>query len=143
MNAMVLFSDLDYQTPGGLTLEQMQRDRKQARPATSTLPGAVEQDAGIRNKMLLAGVSNQFSLSPKFSHFIMVQGSYVDFSNPFITNYERRFEKNFAIRTHLNYEEHWNKITAEWRLGFEGGSNSIMVRNYDNIKGIKKRLSKF
>ncbi|MDC8104836.1 TonB-dependent receptor [Chryseobacterium sp. PTM-20240506] len=143
MNAMVLFSDLDYQTPGGLTLEQMQRDRKQARPATSTLPGAVEQDAGIRNKMLLAGVSNQFSLSPKFSHFIMVQGSYVDFSNPFITNYERRFEKNFAIRTHLNYEEHWNKITAEWRLGFEGGSNSIMVRNYDNIKGIKKDFQNF
>jgi iron complex outermembrane receptor protein len=35
---MILYADLDYQTPGGLTLEQMQINRKQARPATKTVP---------------------------------------------------------------------------------------------------------
>ncbi|MBK1897519.1 TonB-dependent receptor [Chryseobacterium paridis] len=143
VNAMLLFSDLDYQTPGGLTLEQMQADRKQARPATSALPGAEEQNAGIRNKMILAGISHQISLSPKFSHFVMLQGSYVDFENPFITNYENRFERNFALRTHINYEDQWDRVTAEWRFGFEGGINSIVVKNYDNSKGAKGNPQNF
>lgn len=135
LHAMLLFSDLDYQTPGGLTLEQMQADRKQARPATATLPGAAEQDAGIRNKMVLAGISHEYNVNPQLSHFILVQGSYVDFENPFITNFENRFEKNFALRTHLNYEKNWNTISLAWRLGFEGGINDIIIKNYDNHGG--------
>ncbi|MBT2622707.1 TonB-dependent receptor [Chryseobacterium sp. ISL-6] len=135
LNTMLLFSDLDYQTPGGLTLEQMQVDRKQSRPATTTIPGASEQNAGIRNKMILAGISHQLELSPKLSHFMMLQGSYVDFENPFITNFENRFEQNFALRTHLNYTEHWDKVEMAWRFGFEGGINSILVKNYDNNMG--------
>ncbi|UZT99510.1 TonB-dependent receptor [Chryseobacterium fluminis] len=135
LKAMLLYTDLDYETPGGLTLEQMQADRKQARPATAALPGAKEQDAGIRNKMILAGLSHEFKISPEFSHFILVQGSYVDFENPFITNYENRFEKNFALRTHLNYEKNGNGFYLAYRLGFEGGMNDITVKNFDNNKG--------
>jgi len=135
LKAMLLYTDLDYETPGGLTLEQMQADRKQARPATAALPGAKEQDAGIRNKMILAGLSHEFKISPEFSHFILVQGSYVDFENPFITNFENRFEKNFALRTHLNYEKSRNGFYLAYRLGFEGGMNDITVKNFDNNKG--------
>ncbi|MEY8759591.1 TonB-dependent receptor [Chryseobacterium tongliaoense] len=135
LHAMLLFSDLNYQTPGGLTLEQMQIDRKQARPATATLPGAAEQNAGIRNRMILAGVSHEYNLNPQLSHFILIQGSYVDFENPFITNFENRFEKNFALRTHLNYEKNWRAISLAWRLGFESGINDILIKNYDNHGG--------
>ena len=137
LKAMLMYSDLDYQTPGGLTLEQMTSDRRQARPATKTVPGAQQQDAGIRNKMILAGLSNEFKITPEFSHFVMVQGSYVDFENPFITNFENRFEKNFALRTHFNYEKNWNSVSLAYRLGFEGGINDILVKNYDNNKGIE------
>lgn len=137
LKAMILLADLAYETPGGLTLEQMQADRKQARPATKTLPGAVEQSAGIRNKMILAGLSHDLKISPHFSHFLLVQGSYVDFENPFITNFENRFENNYALRTHLNYQQTWNNFDAEWRAGFEGGTNDISIRNFDNNKGIQ------
>ena len=137
LKAMILLSDLDYQTPGGLTLEQMQADRKQARPKTATLAGAGEQNAGIRNKMVLAGISHDFKILPDLSHFILLQGSYVDFENPFITNFENRFESNFALRTHLNYRQEWNAVSAEWRLGFEGGTNKIFVKNFDNNKGLE------
>ncbi|MEC3876001.1 TonB-dependent receptor [Chryseobacterium salviniae] len=135
LKAMILYADLDYQTPGGLTLEQMQVNRKQARPGTKTLPGAEEQNAGIRNKMILAGLSNEYHFSPDFSHFILIQGSYVDFENPFITNFENRFEKNFAMRTHLNFEKNWERISLEYRLGFEGGINDIFIKNFDNNRG--------
>ncbi|MDN5478205.1 MAG: TonB-dependent receptor plug domain-containing protein, partial [Chryseobacterium sp.] len=132
LKAMLMYTDLEYQIPGGLTLEQMQIDRKQARPGTPALPGAVVQNTGIRNKMVLAGISNEYNFSPNFSHFILIQGSYVDFENPFITNFENRFEKNFALRTHLNYEKNWNNISLAYRFGFEGGINDILVKNYDN-----------
>ncbi|GAA4158507.1 hypothetical protein GCM10022217_19830 [Chryseobacterium ginsenosidimutans] len=143
LKAMLLYSDLDYETPGGLTLEQMQANRKQARPSTATLPGAKEQNAGIQNKMILAGLSHEFYISPNFSHFILVQGSYVDFENPFITNFENRFEKNFALRTHFNYEKNWNKIALAYRFGFEGGINDILIKNYDNNKGIEGNPQNF
>jgi iron complex outermembrane receptor protein len=141
--AMISYTDLNYKTPGGLTLEQMQANRKQARPATPSLPGAKEQDAGIRNKMLLAGLSHEFNFNQNFSHFILVQGSYVDFENPFITNFENRFEKNFALRTHFNYEKNWNKISLAYRFGFEGGINDILIKNYDNNKGIEGNPQNF
>ena len=135
LKAMFMYSDLNYETPGGLTLEQMQGNRKQARPATATLPGANEQNAGIRNKMLLTGLSHEFNFNPNFSHFILIQGSYVDFENPFITNFENRFEKNFALRTHFNFEKNWDNISLAYRLGLEGGINDILIKNYDNNTG--------
>jgi len=143
LKAMLLWSDLNYETPGGLTFDQMNLNRKQARPAMATLPGAKEQNAGIRNKMILAGISNEIAPNSDFSHFILLQGSYVDFENPFITNFENRFESNFALRTHFNYQKNWNNISAEWRLGFEGGTNNIFVKNYDNNKGIEGNPQNF
>ncbi|MCS3532682.1 TonB-dependent receptor [Chryseobacterium sp. JUb7] len=143
LKAMILYTDLDYQTPGGLTLEQMQSDRKQARPATAALPGTKEQNAGIRNKMLLAGLSHEFNINPEFSHFILIQGSYVDFENPFITNFENRFEKNFALRTHFNYGKNWSGISLAYRLGFEGGMSDILIKNFDNNKGAEGNLQNF
>ncbi|MGI9650637.1 TonB-dependent receptor [Chryseobacterium sp. RLHN22] len=143
LKAMLMYSDLDYQTPGGLTLEQMNFNRKQARPNTATVPGAQEQNAGIRNKMVLAGISNEYQFTPNFSHFLLVQGSYVDFENPFITNFENRFEKNFALRTHFNYEKNWDKVSLAYRLGFEGGMNDILIKNYDNNKGFEGNPQNF
>ncbi|MBD3905723.1 TonB-dependent receptor [Chryseobacterium sp. Ch-15] len=143
LKGMIMYSDLDYQTPGGLTLEQMNIDRKQSRPKTATLPSASEQDAGIRNKMILAGLSNEYQFTPNFSHFLLVQGSYVDFENPFITNFENRFEKNFAGRTHFNYEKNWDKVSLAYRLGFEGGMNNVLIKNYDNNKGFEGKPQNF
>ncbi|WP_326982685.1 TonB-dependent receptor [Chryseobacterium sp. MYb264] len=136
LKAMMLYSDLHYQIPGGLTLEQMQLNRKQARPSTAMMPGAKDQNAGIRNKMILAGLSHEFHFNQDFSHFILVQGSYVDFENPFITNFENRFESNWEIRTHFNYEKKFNAISLAYRLGFEGGINNIIVKNFDNNRGV-------
>lgn len=143
LKGMVLLSNLDYQTPGGLTVEQMLKDRKQARLSTKTLRGATEQNAGIRNKMVVGGISHETKFHPQFSHFLMVQGSYVDFENPFITNFENRYESNFALRTHLNFEKNWTRTALEWRLGYEGASNNITIRNFDNNKGIAGKPQNF
>lgn len=135
LNFMLLFTDLHYETPGGLTLAQMQAKRKQSRPATSALPGATEQNAGIYNKTILAGISHQFPLSENLSHFLVLQGAYTDLRNPFITNYEKRFENNYALRTHLNFEKNIENWFLQTRLGMEYGFNNGIVKNYDNNFG--------
>ncbi|SHK54611.1 TonB-dependent receptor [Epilithonimonas mollis] len=135
LKSMIMFSGLDYQTPGGLTVEQWKSDSRQARPSTTVTPGAKEQRAGIRNRMTFGGISNEYDFGKNFSHFILIQGSYVDFENPFITNYEHRYENNLALRTHLNYERNWRRIFLAYRFGFEDGINHIVVKNYDNNKG--------
>ncbi len=143
LKMILMLADLNYQTPGGLTLEQMNLDRRQARPGTATMPGAKDQDAGIRNRMLLAGISSDFKINKNLSHFILFQGSYVDFENPFITNYEHRYENNLALRTHLNYDNQWKSIHLAYRLGFEGGRNEMLIKNFDNNRGVEGNPQNF
>jgi len=135
VRAMLLVSDLSYETPGGLTFAQMNDNRKQARPGTAKLPGAVQQQAGIYNKMIFAGISNLIKINENFTHFLAVQGNYHDLRNPFITNYEKRFENNKALRTHLNFEQRKPEVYYQTRVGFEGASGTYRHRNFANNSG--------
>lgn len=135
VKAMLLYSDLGYQTPGGITFDQMTQDPQQARPKTSATRGANEQLAGIYNKTVIAGLSNTLQFSEEFSHFIAVHGSYTDFRNPFITNYEKRFEAAAGVRTHLNFEKNFEKLFSQSRIGFEGATGHAVIRNFDNDAG--------
>lgn len=136
INALMFYSDIHYQTPGGLTLEQMELNPRQARLKTATLPGAKEQNAGIYNKLVFGGISHQLKFNRDFSHFIAVHGSYNDLRNPFITNFEKRFEHNLGIRTHFNYEKFLGETLLQSRLGFEGATGNTNVKNFDNNLGI-------
>lgn len=142
-HVLLLLSKLHYETPGGLTLAQMQENPRQARPKTATLPGAAEQQAGIYNKMIFAGLSNLINFTENFSHFIVVQGNYNDFRNPFITNFEKRFENNFTVRTHLNFAEKSLNSVYETRLGFEGAAAKAIIRNFDNRLGLPTNPQNF
>lgn len=132
---MLLLSDLHYETPGGLTLEQMNANRRQSRPKTNTLPSAETQNAGIYNKIIFAGISNLFNINKNLSQFLAVQGNYNDFRNPFITNYEKRFENNFTVRTHINFEKNFDQSYYQTRFGFEGAASNSKIRNFDNNLG--------
>ena len=135
LNFTVLYSDLHYETPGGLTLAQMLENRRQSRPKTATLPSAAQQDAGIYNKFFMAGVSHKIDFGKNFSHFIAVQSAFSGLKNPFITNFEKRQESNYAVRTHFNFEKERGDFFVQSRLGFEGGVNSAIIGNFDNNSG--------
>lgn len=143
LRSMVWLSDLHYETPGGLTLAQMKANPRQARPQTPTTPGSAEQKAGIYNKMIFAGLSNIYQLNSNISHFAAIQGSYNDFKNPFITNFEKRYEQHSAFRTHLNLEVKKPHALYETRIGFEGAAGKTIIKNYDNLKGIPGNVQNF
>lgn len=85
------YSNLGYETPGGLNLAQYNANPQQARLSTPAVPGSIQQKAAIYQKMLLGGFVNEWHINNELKNVTALYGSYVDFVNPFITNYEQRY----------------------------------------------------
>ncbi|KKX49224.1 TonB-dependent receptor [Sphingobacterium sp. IITKGP-BTPF85] len=68
LKVFALYSDLNYQTPGGLTLEQYQENPRMARLATPATPSAKQQKAAIDNKTFFGGISHKINISNKLSN---------------------------------------------------------------------------
>lgn len=133
---LAFYSDLHYETPGGLTESQRQENPRMSRPANAFAPSAEEQQAGIYNETLFAGVVHQARINNKLTHSISIFGSDTDFENPFITNYEFREEKNAGLRTYFSYQDILNADIdweMQWGLEAQKGWNNII--NFDNEQG--------
>lgn len=130
------YSDIAYRTPGGLNPQQYLENPRLARQATATIPGSVEQQAGIYNKTLWGGLVHEAPLANELRHVLSVFGSYTDFTNPFITNYEKRFENNYGFRTYMAYENK-RRENLSWNIygGVEWQKGRYRILNYDNNGG--------
>lgn len=135
LNWIALYADMFYQTPGGLTLQQMQDNPRQSRPATAVLPGAKDQKAAIYNKTLLTGISNQHKFNEHWSNVTSLMFSYTDFKNPFITNYETRAERNAGARSKIVYEGTSGIHQFKFAGGAEWLHNYSVINNYGNNQG--------
>ncbi|MCJ8211904.1 TonB-dependent receptor [Mucilaginibacter sp. RS28] len=132
------YSDLNYQTPGGLTLAQYRNNPQASRPATATLPSAIQQNIGISTKILYGGISNSSQLNNRLKHVISVFGNHVDFANPFITNYEQRKENSLGLRTYLEWNAaKENPLNWKVNVGLEWQKTYSDINNYDNLAGVK------
>jgi iron complex outermembrane receptor protein len=143
LRAIVLYSDLDYQTPGGLNLAQMQANPQSARLPTATLPGAIQQKIRINTKLLLGGLVNDAQLTNRIRNVLAVYGNHVDFANPFITNYEQRSENTYGMRTYFELAA-IPKANFDWKLnlGMEWQQTNSLISNYDNNAGEKGNVQK-
>jgi iron complex outermembrane receptor protein len=132
------YSDLAYQTPGGLTLSQYENDPSEARPPTATLPGAVEQQAGIYQKMLFGGVVNEYHFDNNWRNVLSVFGTYVNLANPFLTDYEQRYEGTYGFRTYFEYQAN-GTVHYKWKtdFGVEWQQTNSDINNYGNDLGIR------
>jgi len=138
LRALAFYSDLNYETPGGLTLAQYQTMPQSARLPTKFTRGAIQQKIGIGTKMLLGGVVNELHINDRLRNVLSVFGTYVDFSNPFITNYEQRYEGTYGLRTYfeLNSKPHTD---YGWKinLGLEWQQTNSDINNYGNRAGVR------
>ncbi|MGQ7854709.1 TonB-dependent receptor [Pedobacter sp. WC2501] len=135
LKAFAFYSDLKYETPGGLTAAQLDQDPKLARPATPTLPGAISQQAAIYNKTIYGGIANSYQISQRLKHVIALFTSYTDFKNPFITNYEQRYESTFGLRTFLEYAQTKEDFKFNAQIGLESSATKSQIKNFDNNAG--------
>ncbi len=128
----LLFSDLHYETPGGLTKAQWEENPQQARPAAGPNPGAEEQLAAVDNKTFFLGISHEFNWSERLKSVTGVYGTYTHFENPSIRNYERRTEQSLGFRSVTDYQFGIGKLTA----GVEYQSGFSPIKTYANNQGV-------
>ncbi len=141
LSAHVLYSDINYQTPGGLTLGQYLQDPVQARPASGTIPGAVAQKAVIYQKTFLAGVTNKWSIDQHWQNSTTLFSTFVQQNNPNIRNYSRSTQPNYGGRTSFNYAGHFKSMSLKWITGLELIALEAKERTYMNNKGIPDSLT--
>jgi iron complex outermembrane receptor protein len=133
-----LFSDLQYQTPGGLSYVQFRADPNAARPGTSDLPGTVEQKAGVFNRTFYGGILHEYRFSDRVRHVVAVFGSKTRFTNPYITTYEDRNESNGGIRTWFGFSNgNGENVKLNFDVGAEGQVMQSRIGNYENNVGEK------
>lgn len=130
------YSDLHYQTPGGITLAQWQTRPEMARQPTATLPGSAQQKAGIYTKYALLGGNYHLALSDKWNQDISLYLTTNDFANPFISNYEKRNEMGLGGRSTWQYQNQYQWGSLHWTSGFEWQYGKSAQRNYDNEGGV-------
>jgi iron complex outermembrane receptor protein len=135
LKALIFYSDLQYETPGGLTAAQYALNPQLSRPTAGSIRGAIDQQAAIYSKTFYAGVMNDWQISSHFKHVLSVFTSYTDFKNPFITNYEHRKEFTLGLRTYVEYEKNSTDVNWKFNLGLESGGTSTDDVNSDNNYG--------
>lgn len=130
-----LYNELNYGTPGALTLDEYQNDPRAARPATATVAGAVENHAHIAQKNLLAGFTTTYKLGARLRNTTTLYGSYTSLNNPTIRNYSRTAEPHYGGRTTFSFMPEIKKGKAQLLAGAEVQNGSVYARTYTNDKG--------
>lgn len=140
ISGLFFYSDLAYQTPGGLTMDQKNLNPRMSRPGTGTVPGASTQQSGVFNKSAFAGISNKYYFSPNWQQVISIQYLFSDFKNPFITNYETRKEHTIGLRSYVSYQNKHYNIPIHLDIGLESSVTKVDVENNKNFGGTKGML---
>ncbi|WP_050784365.1 TonB-dependent receptor [Pedobacter sp. BAL39] len=135
LKALLFYSDIHYQTPGGLTAAQYLNNPRASRPAAGNIKSAIEQQAGIYSKTGYAGITHDWRISERVKHLVSVFSTYTDFKNPFILNYEKRKELSLGLRSYLQYEQRTADLNWATQIGLETMQTRSDIDNYDNNLG--------
>lgn len=135
LNLLLLYGNLFYQTPGAITLAQFQQDPKLSRQPSGGLPGSAQQKASVYNNLILAGIQYKVKLNSSFELKAFLTGNSDRFTNPFITNFEKRYEDNIGFGVKLNYHIEKGRNEFNWMNGVEWLYNHSYIQDFGNRSG--------
>ena len=130
LNFLAFYSDLYYQTPGGLTQRQLYTD-------TTAYPKSIINHAYARNKTIFGGVSLTSDFTKHFDNITTITANHTSFTNPTTRNYEIRDENNIGGRTTFSYHAETKNISFKWLAGAEWLRNHSFIDDYVNDSGAK------
>ncbi|MGX5817260.1 TonB-dependent receptor family protein [Chitinophaga lutea] len=133
LRAHVLYGDMHYETPGGLTPAQYAANPRQARPAAGAFPSAAAAQAAIYQQTLWGGASYAHRWNEDWSNTTALYGAYSHIKNPSIRNYEQRSEPHFGGRTVFTWRKQWLKVQA----GAEMQQGFFSTGVYGNRNGVR------
>ena len=136
VHANIFYSDLYYQTPGGLTQAQAAVNPRQSRPAAGPFAAAETQQAALYIKTLYAGFSQNYQWNTAWSSSTSVYTSHTQFKNPSILNYQRKTEQGIGARSVTQFSSGRWKLHAggEYQYGFTSS------RTFGNKAGMPDTL---
>jgi iron complex outermembrane receptor protein len=137
LHMSIFYTDLYYQTPGGLTLTQYNANPAQARPTSGSTAGAVQQQAAIYNKTIYGSSTFERQWNSHWASRVGAYGSYTDFTNPSILNYERRTETNFGGRATNQFEFDRQSWKGKINFGAEYQYFYSPLTDYGNANGAR------
>jgi len=130
----LLYSDLFYETPGGLTLDQYEEDPRQARAISK------ERNASINQQIFLAGLSHDYKINEQFGNVTSVYMTNGSKENPFITNWELERLKGYGGRTKFYYNFNIGNIPTRASLGGELQYGDFHANSHGNVGGLPDTL---
>lgn len=133
--ASILYGDLYYQTPGGLTRNEYLNNHRAARPAAGMFPSAKDARAAIYQQTFLAGFTHQYQFSDKIQNSTTVYGAFSQIKNPTFRNYEKRMEPHFGGRTVFSYQQPIGTANLKVLLGGEGQRGFFNTKTWQNNQG--------
>lgn len=136
LNSIVYLSKLFYETPGGLTAAEQSANPRQARPAAGAFQGAETQKASINLKTIYAALMHEWAINRYFKNLTGLFGSYTDFVNPTIRNYEDKYDRGVGARTVFLY----NRKSFSGVFGAELQQGFFNASVFGNNAGSKSNL---
>ncbi|TVR85595.1 MAG: TonB-dependent receptor [Saprospirales bacterium] len=130
----ILYSDLFYQIPGGLTLGQFEEDPYQSRP------GSIEQNSSIRQRTLLTGFTMERNLGNNITNSSSVFLSNTDFDHPFILDYKKDLGTDYGARTVFRKDAMLAGLPLRLVLGAEFQQGRVAARNFGNKEGLRDTM---
>ena len=132
----IFYSDLYYQTPGGLNRRQMDSSANQSRPASGIFKSAAAQQAAIYIKTFYAGVGQDYHFNNRWSNTTSIYTSATRFKNPSILNYQRKTEQGIGGRSVTQFKQ--KKLTLHFGGEYQYGFTS--TRTFGNKLGLPDTL---
>ncbi|HBQ58160.1 MAG TPA: TonB-dependent receptor, partial [Balneolaceae bacterium] len=130
-----LYSNLNYGTPGGLTLEQYQNDPSQARPGNPFVLSSEEANASIYQESFLAGITHDVDIMGSISNETTLYGTFSAFENPFNLDYKKDSRKSGGGRTRFYYDTDIGEVRTRFTFGGEYQTANYAARNFENDFG--------
>ncbi|KAA9339159.1 TonB-dependent receptor plug domain-containing protein [Hymenobacter busanensis] len=133
--AHLLYTDLDYQLPGGLTRAQLEQNPRQARPGTPAGPGTVAQRTFYASRTALLGLTHEYRFTPRFTNKTTLYTTGSVIRTPYLVDYERNTQVGGGGRTAFGYRTALADRTLRLAAGGELQTSFENARNYQNRAG--------
>ncbi|MBD2769977.1 TonB-dependent receptor [Hymenobacter sp. BT664] len=131
----LLYTDINYQLPGGITRAQFTANPRQARPGTATVPGTVAQQACYASRTGLLGLTHEHRFADRLALQTTFYGNGTAIRTPYLSDYERNTALGLGGRTVLSYRP----VLAGRELRLQGGAefqgSFADGRSYENNRG--------
>ena len=133
--AHLLYTDINYQLPGGLTRTQFAADPRQARSGTATAPGTVAQQTFYASRMGLLGLTHAYQFTDRLALQTTLYGSGTAIRTPYLVDYERNTSLGTGGRTALSYRTALAGRVLRLQGGGEFQASFTDGRSYQNNAG--------